>query len=86
MAGRYDNPIPIRFLAPIDCLKIPALAEHHVQCRENCKYRHSTYMLMSRHARTVVFSELPNKGNMRIWNKPKREKTEDNNGQFTHSS
>jgi hypothetical protein len=24
MAGRYDNPIPTRFLAPIDCLKIPA--------------------------------------------------------------
>jgi hypothetical protein len=22
---RYDNPIPNRFLAPIDCLKIPAL-------------------------------------------------------------
>ncbi len=21
LAGRYDNPIPIRFLAPIDCLK-----------------------------------------------------------------
>ncbi len=25
LAGRYDNPIPLRFLAPIDCLKIPAL-------------------------------------------------------------
>ncbi len=25
LAGRYDNPIPNRFLAPIDCLKIPAL-------------------------------------------------------------
>ncbi len=24
-AGRYDNPIPTRCLAPIDCLKIPAL-------------------------------------------------------------
>jgi hypothetical protein len=24
VAGRYDNPIPPRFLAPIDCLKIPA--------------------------------------------------------------
>ncbi len=22
--GRYGNPIPTRFLAPIDCLKIPA--------------------------------------------------------------
>ncbi len=26
LAGRYDNPIPTRFLAPVDCLKIPALA------------------------------------------------------------
>ncbi len=25
LAGRYDNPIPTRFLAPIDCLKMPAL-------------------------------------------------------------
>jgi hypothetical protein len=25
LAGRYDNPIFTRFLAPIDCLKIPAL-------------------------------------------------------------
>ncbi len=24
MPGRYDNPIPTRFLAPIDSLKIPA--------------------------------------------------------------
>jgi hypothetical protein len=24
LAGRYDNPIPTRFLAPIDCLIIPA--------------------------------------------------------------
>ncbi len=24
LAGRYDNPIPSRFLAPIDCLQIPA--------------------------------------------------------------
>jgi hypothetical protein len=25
LADRYDNPIPTRFFAPIDCLKIPAL-------------------------------------------------------------
>ncbi len=24
LAGRYDNPIPTRFLAPLDNLKIPA--------------------------------------------------------------
>jgi hypothetical protein len=23
LAGRYDDPIPTRFLAPIDCLKVP---------------------------------------------------------------
>ena len=28
-AGRYDNPIPTRFLAPIDSLKIPALLYWH---------------------------------------------------------
>jgi hypothetical protein len=26
LADRFDIPIPIRFLAPIDCLKIPALS------------------------------------------------------------
>ncbi len=26
LAGRYENSIPSRFLAPIDCLKIPAHA------------------------------------------------------------
>jgi hypothetical protein len=25
LAGRYDSPIPTRFLTPIDCSKIPAL-------------------------------------------------------------
>ncbi len=25
LAGQYDNPIPTRSLAPVDCLKIPAL-------------------------------------------------------------
>jgi hypothetical protein len=25
MEGRYDNPIPTRFLSPIECEKIPAL-------------------------------------------------------------
>jgi hypothetical protein len=25
LAGRYDNPIPARFLAPMDCSQIPAL-------------------------------------------------------------
>jgi hypothetical protein len=25
LSGRYDNPVPTRFLAPIDCSKIPSL-------------------------------------------------------------
>ncbi len=25
LAGRYDDPIPTQFLAPIDCLKVPTL-------------------------------------------------------------
>jgi hypothetical protein len=31
LAGRYDNPIPARCLAPIDFLKIPALLNNIVQ-------------------------------------------------------
>jgi hypothetical protein len=31
LAGRYDNPIPTRFLACIDCLKIPALVYPYFQ-------------------------------------------------------
>ncbi len=31
LAGRYYNPIPTRFLAPIDCFKIPALFQHILQ-------------------------------------------------------
>jgi hypothetical protein len=30
LAGRYNNPIPPRFLAPIDCLKIPAQVQNHI--------------------------------------------------------
>ncbi len=30
LAGRYDNPIPTRLLAPIDCLKIPALKSRKI--------------------------------------------------------
>jgi hypothetical protein len=29
LAGRYDDPIPTRFLVPIDFSKIPALAAQH---------------------------------------------------------
>ncbi len=32
LAGRYDNPLPSRFLAPIDCLKIPAQSSPQPKC------------------------------------------------------
>ncbi len=32
MAGLYFNPIPTRFLAPIDCLKIPAQVSYKKNC------------------------------------------------------
>jgi hypothetical protein len=37
LAGRYDNPIPTRFLAPIDCLKISA--QVHVDGKFQMKYK-----------------------------------------------
>ncbi len=42
LAGRYDNPVPPWFLAPIDCLKIPTLQHNDmfvsvfVLCHEVC--------------------------------------------------
>jgi hypothetical protein len=35
LAGRYDNPIPTRFLTPIDCLKIPAQEAGEVNSLES---------------------------------------------------
>jgi hypothetical protein len=35
LAGRYDNPIPPRFLAPIDSLKIPAQVQTGKVCKQN---------------------------------------------------
>jgi hypothetical protein len=54
LAGRYDNPIPTRFLAPIDCSKIPAqfiLGEipvgHHLNLLDVLRpqpiFKHSKY-------------------------------------------
>ncbi len=37
LTGRYDNPVPPRFLAPIDCLKIPAQVDVVKQHKENIK-------------------------------------------------
>jgi hypothetical protein len=33
LVGRYDNPIPTQFLAPLECLKIPALESSSRLCR-----------------------------------------------------
>ncbi len=38
-AGRYDNPLPTRFLARIDCLKIPAQLRARI-CRSFKETRH----------------------------------------------
>ncbi len=36
LAGQYDNPIPTQFLAPIDCLKIPArITERNIYITES---------------------------------------------------
>jgi hypothetical protein len=39
LVGRYDNPIPTRFLAPIDCSKIPAqeLIQRNLLCQPSRK-------------------------------------------------
>jgi hypothetical protein len=37
MAGRYDNPIPTRCLAPIDFLKIPALVYREKRGKERIR-------------------------------------------------
>jgi hypothetical protein len=41
LAGRYDNPIPTRFLAPINCSKFPAQGAHQAILREgmNLQYK-----------------------------------------------
>jgi hypothetical protein len=43
MAGPYDNPVPTRFLAPIDCLKIPALISDDV-CKDDLRKHTSVYI------------------------------------------
>ncbi len=36
LADQYDNPIPTRFLAAIDCLKIPAQTEWWATVKLKC--------------------------------------------------
>jgi hypothetical protein len=42
LAGRYDNPIPTRFLAHIDCLKIPAQYNEECNIKRPKVYREVT--------------------------------------------
>ncbi len=53
LAGRYDNPIPTRFLAPIECLKIPALPKEFL-----CTVRTFTVMEEAPTRRVTVTSSL----------------------------
>jgi hypothetical protein len=68
LAGRYpifDNPIPTRFLAPIDCLKIPAriciFNQGHMEPRGEgaiYKYLTSQYLYLIR-APSILFTRYP---------------------------
>jgi hypothetical protein len=42
LAGRYDNPIHTRCLAPIDCLKIPAQTNKNIPYRKRIIQRPNT--------------------------------------------
>ncbi len=65
LAGRYENPIPPRCLAPIDLLKIPALIYGRtVQTHTIRKYFEEAHSLMSPllkplHTLTVTGRMLP---------------------------
>jgi hypothetical protein len=48
LAGRYDNPIPTRFLASIDCLKIPALNLNELLLFNEMWYRSRRASLVQR--------------------------------------
>jgi hypothetical protein len=52
LAGRYDNPIPPRFLAPIDFLKIPA------QLVSNNLFLLKIFSVMNRSSRTTCYVTL----------------------------
>ncbi len=42
LAGRYDNPIPARFLASIDCSRIPAQGCAKCACTQVCRIYFAT--------------------------------------------
>jgi hypothetical protein len=61
LAGRYDNPIPTRFLAPIDCSKLVALWYGYIstntQAGPTVWNRHDDYLVLVglRKRKTDVF-------------------------------
>jgi hypothetical protein len=57
LAGRYDNPIPTGFLAPIDCLKIPAL-----DSTEQEKYLNTPHVLSVLHEQLIPNTERFKRG------------------------
>jgi hypothetical protein len=56
---RYNNPIPPRFLAPIDCLKIPALLSYSQQRMKGKKIAFVNYILPGQWKRGLAL-EPPN--------------------------
>jgi hypothetical protein len=46
LSGRYDNPIPTRFLAPIDCLKIPEQLSCYYPLQSFPAYGHSYFLYL----------------------------------------
>jgi hypothetical protein len=55
-AGWYDNPTPTRFLAPIDCLKIPALILQSKKTVPELTMYNSLYLIVNS---VVSYPPLP---------------------------
>ncbi len=54
LLGRYDNPIPTWFLAPIDWSKISALVMKMTLCRENLKVHRTLKSRLNKRRRMLV--------------------------------
>jgi hypothetical protein len=52
LAGRYDKPLPTRFLAPMDCLKIPALLDVTILWR----YTNKILSMIQMSGKTIMVS------------------------------
>jgi hypothetical protein len=61
LAGRYDNPIPTQFLAPTDCLKIPALFQLRVMSLGLMYHCYNSYLIPTvcrRNSQNVLLQKL----------------------------